>query len=475
MASNGLVIRLFALAAGAAVSLPCLIALCRPPSFALDHQVARLARSQRRDRQVPPLRSPPRQARPAAPVTARPAAPAGAAAAAGQASATPKAAASQIAAVVNGEQISRTELGRECIRRYGEEVLESLVNRHLIVEACQARGVQITEKDVSDEIDRIAARFGLDRNRWLTLLEQERGFTEAQYKREVVWPMLALRRLAADQVTVTQEELKKAFESEFGPRVRARLIAVDEQAEGRPGPCWPRPIANPASVRRGVEGQQRRGRRRRRASASSRRSASTWAIRTSSGSRSPSSPGRFPRSIQVANMYYILKCEEQIQGQLIASQHLAEQQKRLEEQDSREQAADRRRPDDGAGAKRRPRSRSSSPSAEKSATMPGVAAIVNGKQISLTQLGRRVRHPPRRGSDRRRDQPPDSHAGAGQEEARRSTRPTSMPRWPGPPTLTAFRPGRQARRRAVADERSPRRRERRSICTFATRSGRRSP
>ena len=38
----------------------------------------------------------------------------------------------QIMAVVNGEQITRTELGRECIRRYGEEVLESMVNRQLI-------------------------------------------------------------------------------------------------------------------------------------------------------------------------------------------------------------------------------------------------------------------------------------------------------------------------------------------------------
>src|SRR4029453_83901 len=148
-------------------------------------------------------------------------------------------------AKVNGEQITRTELGRECIRRYGEEVLESLVNRQLIIEACPARGVQITEKDVSDEIDRIAARFGLDRSRWLTLLQQERGFSESQYKREVVWPMLALRRLAADQVTVSQDELKKAFESEFGPRVRARLIAVTSKAKAEEAKA--KALANPAS------------------------------------------------------------------------------------------------------------------------------------------------------------------------------------------------------------------------------------
>src|SRR4029453_8720674 len=144
------------------------------------------------------------------------------------------------------EKLAGAGVGRECTRRYGEEVLESLVNRQLIIEACQARGVQITDQEVSEEIDRIAARFGLDRARWLSLLQQERGFGEAQYKREVVWPMLALRRLAADQITVSQEELKKAFDTEFGPRVRARLIAVTRKAKAEEARATT--TANPAWV-----------------------------------------------------------------------------------------------------------------------------------------------------------------------------------------------------------------------------------
>ena len=48
----------------------------------------------------------------------------------------------QVMAVVNTEQITRTELGRECIRRYGEEVLESMVNRQLIADACAKQGIQ---------------------------------------------------------------------------------------------------------------------------------------------------------------------------------------------------------------------------------------------------------------------------------------------------------------------------------------------
>lgn len=132
-----------------------------------------------------------------------------------------------VVAVVNGEQITKSDLGRECIRRYGPEVLDTLLNKQLLAEACASRGITITEKDVTEEIDRIAGKFGLPRDRWLALLREERNFTEAQYRREVVWPMLALRRASAIDVTVSQAEVKTAFESEYGPKVRCRLIILD--------------------------------------------------------------------------------------------------------------------------------------------------------------------------------------------------------------------------------------------------------
>ncbi|MCI0358257.1 MAG: peptidylprolyl isomerase [Planctomycetaceae bacterium] len=323
------------------------------------------------------------QARPATPATARPAVPAGAAAA-GSATATPKTntGPAQVMAVVNGEQITRADLGRECIRRYGEEVLESLVNRQLIIEACQARGVQITEKDVSDEIDRIAARFGLDRARWLSLLQQERGFGEAQYKREVVWPMLALRRLAADNVAVSQEELKKAFDTEFGPRVRARLIAVTSKAKADEARA--KAIANPASF-----GELSKDYSEEPGVASSygvippiRKHIGDANLERAAFSLKP---GQISEIVQVANMYYILKCEEQIQGQLIASQHLAEQQKRMEEKIRENKMRI-------AAAKMMEQVEKAAQieiiftDIEKSKAMPGVAALVNGQQISLAQL-----------------------------------------------------------------------------------------
>ena len=62
-----------------------------------------------------------------------------------------------VVAVVNGQSISRQELAQQCLKRYGETVLESLVNKHLILQACQQRSIRITREDIEREISRICA------------------------------------------------------------------------------------------------------------------------------------------------------------------------------------------------------------------------------------------------------------------------------------------------------------------------------
>ena len=61
------------------------------------------------------------------------------------------------------------------------------------------------------------------------MLEKERGLSAEEYARDVVWPTLALRKLADDQLKVTDRELREQYESQFGPMVRARLIAVSDE------------------------------------------------------------------------------------------------------------------------------------------------------------------------------------------------------------------------------------------------------
>jgi len=149
----------------------------------------------------------------------------------GTAAAAPKK--NPIAAVVNNEPITRDDLAQECLVHYGEEVLESIMNRSLIQASCEKRKITISDAQVDEEIDRMARRFSLTKDQWVKMLEKERGIKPNRYAKDIVWPTLALRELAKNKLTVSKQELEEAYESEFGPSVKVRLIAIDSAERAR--------------------------------------------------------------------------------------------------------------------------------------------------------------------------------------------------------------------------------------------------
>ncbi len=139
----------------------------------------------------------------------------------------------EVVAAVNSRRITRKDLARECLMHYGEDVLESMFNRKLIADECRRRGISVTRDEVHAEIERMAKRFNIPVDQWLKMLEQERNVTAAQYADDIIWPTLALRRLAGDQLTIAREELVKEFETRYGEAVRARLIAVSSMEKAK--------------------------------------------------------------------------------------------------------------------------------------------------------------------------------------------------------------------------------------------------
>lgn len=139
----------------------------------------------------------------------------------------------KIMAVVNGQQISRDQLVRETISRFGESVTESLVNKLLITEECKKQGIQVTEADVDAELEKRAKKFGMSSERYVELICTERDLKPSKLRNQVIWTELALRRLAAALTQVSDQEIAQQMESEFGPKVQVRAIAVNDQANAQ--------------------------------------------------------------------------------------------------------------------------------------------------------------------------------------------------------------------------------------------------
>ncbi|NBV44697.1 MAG: peptidylprolyl isomerase [Planctomycetia bacterium] len=139
--------------------------------------------------------------------------------------------ADELVAMVNGAEIRRGQLAAECLARHGRSVLDSLVNKRIISQACRQRGIVVTDKDVDAEIDAMTKRFNVPRDKWIEMIGQERGIVPRQYAEEIVWPMLALRRLAQGTADPSEEEIADLFDNQFGPAVKARIIVTRSGGE----------------------------------------------------------------------------------------------------------------------------------------------------------------------------------------------------------------------------------------------------
>jgi len=139
----------------------------------------------------------------------------------------------QPAVRINGELITREILAKECLEQFGAKVLESVINRTIIQQACADKGVQVTDSEVTGEVNRISKKVSLPIDQWYKMILAERGLTPLQYHRDVIWPLLALRKLAGSKVDITEKMFKEAYYDNYGPRVKAKMIVVDNSRRGQ--------------------------------------------------------------------------------------------------------------------------------------------------------------------------------------------------------------------------------------------------
>lgn len=150
-------------------------------------------------------------------------------------------------ALVNNEPITRAQLADECIVREGNKILETLIARKLIEQAIRARKLEVTPAEIDAEIEDVAQRLGggMGREQWLRTLDKERGISPAQYARDIIYPTIALRKLAVGRVQVTEQDMRDAFEANFGARLHCRIITVGTQRDAVQ--IWEELKANPES------------------------------------------------------------------------------------------------------------------------------------------------------------------------------------------------------------------------------------
>ena len=108
--------------------------------------------------------------------------------------------------------------------------------RKLLSQILKQRGMDVTNEALKQELARAAASFGYtnangdaDVTAWVNAVAEQEGLGEKEYITDAVWPSVALRQLVDADVTVTNDDLTKGFEANYGKRVEVLAIVLGNQ------------------------------------------------------------------------------------------------------------------------------------------------------------------------------------------------------------------------------------------------------
>jgi parvulin-like peptidyl-prolyl isomerase len=130
-----------------------------------------------------------------------------------------------IVAYVNNVAITRQELAEELLARKGKKQLELLINRKIIEQAAQKANITVTEAEIEADLKDFITASGCSSARDFeknVLLKRDTSLFE--YKEDVIRPAILMRKLGGQRVSVTDEDLKKAFDAKYGERVQCYVI-----------------------------------------------------------------------------------------------------------------------------------------------------------------------------------------------------------------------------------------------------------
>ncbi len=128
-----------------------------------------------------------------------------------------------VAAMVNGQPITRWQLNDQLTARYGNQTLDEMIGEKLLREEAAKKGIKVTSAEIEAKQADVMKRVGGQSNLEAALTQQ--GMTLADFRKQLEIQVL-VEKLVADQVKVSDQEVANFIASNS-----ASLTATDEAGQ----------------------------------------------------------------------------------------------------------------------------------------------------------------------------------------------------------------------------------------------------
>ncbi|MGI6402345.1 MAG: peptidylprolyl isomerase [Thermoguttaceae bacterium] len=163
-----------------------------------------------------------------------------------------------VAATIDGQPIYLDAVVEMCLKLYAEQDLGTMISIALIRQECKKVGIEVTPQDVATDVWIHAAETTAPLADGSPNIEaylrdelEKYNCTEEYYRNAIVWPGVALRKLSEGMVKVTDEDIQKSFEANFGESVQCLGIVLNDERRARE--VWQKARSLPRAQNRPLE------------------------------------------------------------------------------------------------------------------------------------------------------------------------------------------------------------------------------
>ena len=111
-------------------------------------------------------------------------------------------------AKVNGEAITKDQLYDAMVKQGGQQALDMLIMEKIVEMEAKKQGIQVTEQDVEEEIDKMAEQYG-GRETFEQIIGMY-GYNIDGMKKDI-GVSLKIEELLRPNISITEEEMKEYF------------------------------------------------------------------------------------------------------------------------------------------------------------------------------------------------------------------------------------------------------------------------
>lgn len=129
-----------------------------------------------------------------------------------------------LAYIYGNVPVTREDLGEFLIARGGADKLDLLINKKIIEHECAKRGVTVTEKELEAALLEDLEGLSIKKGDFVKVVLPRYGKTLYEWMEDVVRPRLLLTKLCRDRIVISDKDLQKQFDREFGEKRQVQII-----------------------------------------------------------------------------------------------------------------------------------------------------------------------------------------------------------------------------------------------------------